>query len=180
MIGRLSAEMNGRFNDLDSYFRHIAVLISELTDVEPNMDDTDRGLIRALGANARATTTALAKSLHLSRSTVQARMERLERSGVITGYTVRLNEEYERRQIKTHVMIAVAPKQAGAVVAALKSKAGMEGVTSLYAISGEFDLIAIITAPSTEAIDRTIDAIGALDGVARTNSSVVLSTKFER
>ncbi len=141
------------------------------------MDQTDRGLIRALSADARATTTALAATLGLSRSTVQARMEKLERSGVITGYTLRLSEEYERRQIKTHVMIAVAPKQAGAVVAALK---GMEGVTSLYAISGEFDLIAIITAPSTEAIDRTIDAIGALDGVARTNSSVVLSTKFER
>lgn len=141
------------------------------------MDDTDRGLIRALGADARATTTALAKSLGLSRSTVQARMERLEHSGVITGYTVRLNEEYERRQIKTHVMIAVAPKQAAAVVAALKA---MPAVTSLYAISGEFDLIAIVTAPSTEAIDKTIDTVGALDGVARTNSSVVLSTKFER
>ena len=141
------------------------------------MDDTDRALIRALRADARATTTALAKALSLSRSTVQARMERLERSGVITGYTVRLNEEYERRQIRTHVMIAVAPKQAAGVVAALKA---MPPVTSLHAISGEYDLIAIVTAQSTEAIDQTIDTIGALDGVARTNSSVVLSTKFER
>ena len=141
------------------------------------MDEIDRALIRNLSADARATTTALAHTLGLARSTVQSRIERLEARGIITGYTLRLAEEYERRQIKTHVMIAVAPKQATGVVAALGK---MPGVTSLYAISGEYDLIAIITAPTTEVIDRTIDAIGSLDGVARTNSSVVLSTKFER
>ncbi len=141
------------------------------------MDEIDRALIRDLSADARATTTALAHGLGLARSTVHSRIERLAARGIITGYTLRLAEEYERRQIKTHVMIAVAPKQAGAVVAALGR---MPNLTSLYAISGEYDLIAIITAPTTEVIDQAIDAIGALDGVARTNSSVVLSTKFER
>jgi DNA-binding Lrp family transcriptional regulator len=141
------------------------------------MDDIDRALIRHLSADARATTTALAHGLGLARSTVQSRIERLEARGIITGYTLRLAEEDERRQIKTHVMIAVAPKQAGGVVAALTK---MPNLTSLYAISGEYDLIAIVTAPTTEGIDETIDAIGALGGVARTNSSVVLSTKFER
>lgn len=141
------------------------------------MDAKDRELIRLLQADARITTTALAKELGLSRATVQTRMARLEAQGIIRGYTVRVSYDIEQRQIRAHVMISVYPKQNAEVSAALVKQAG---VRALYAISGEFDLIAIIAAEGTEEIDRIIDAIGQLDGVERTNSSIVLSTKFQR
>lgn len=141
------------------------------------MDTKDRDLIRLLQADARATTTSLAKQLGLSRATVQTRMARLEARGIIRGYTVRVSYDIEQRQIRAHVMISVYPKQNAEVSAALVKQAG---VRALYAISGEFDLIAIIAAEGTEEIDRIIDAIGQLDGVERTNSSIVLSTKFQR
>ena len=141
------------------------------------MDGKDRELIRLLQADARLTTTALARELDLSRATVQTRMARLEAQGIIRGYTVRVSYEIEQRQIRAHVMISVYPKQNAEVSAALVKQAG---VRALYAISGEYDLIAIIAAEGTEEIDQIIDAVGQLDGVERTNSSIVLSTKFQR
>ena len=141
------------------------------------MDQTDRELLGHLSENARASTSELARRLGLSRSTVQDRINRLEAKGIITGYTVRINPEVSQRQIRTHVMISVAPKEATAVGAALRK---MRAVTSLYAIAGEYDLIAILTAETTEEIDAAIDAIGLIDGVGRTKSSIVLSTKFQR
>ncbi len=106
------------------------------------MDTKDRELIRLLQGDARVTTTALARELGLSRATVQTRMARLEAQGVIRGYTVRVSYDIEQRQIRAHVMISVYPKQNAEVAAALVKQAG---VRSLYAISGEFDLIAITT-----------------------------------
>ena len=53
-------------------------------------------------------------------------------------------------------------------------------ITALYAISGEYDLIAIVTAESTEELSRLLDDIANLEGIERTNSSVILETKFAR
>ncbi|RMF09221.1 MAG: Lrp/AsnC family transcriptional regulator [Alphaproteobacteria bacterium] len=141
------------------------------------MDDTDRKLITLLEADARQPTAVLARKLGLSRSTVQDRMRRLERRGIIGGYTIRLNDEFARRLITAHVMISVNPKFADRVVHALKQMAGLR---ALHAVSGVYDLIALIRAETTMEIDAMLDEIGAIDGIDKTVSSIVLSTKFER
>lgn len=101
----------------------------------------------------------------------------MERSRVITGYTVQVGRESIGRRIRAHVMIAIEAKSAANVVAGLRS---LENVTALYAVTGEFDLVAIISADTTEAIDITIDDMRDMRGVIRTKSSILLSTKFER
>ena len=141
------------------------------------MDDLDRRLLDALRDNARAPTAALARKLGLSRTTVQSRLERLEQSGVITGYTVRLSDAHERGQIHAYVMMTVSHKQSAAVVGAIKR---MAPVRLLQSVSGPFDLIAEVVAPSVAEMDTLIDALGALTGVERTTSSIVLSTKIDR
>ncbi len=141
------------------------------------MDDLDRRLLDALRDNARAPTAALARRLGLSRTTVQSRLERLERSGVITGYTVRLSDAHERGQIHAYVMMTVSHKQSAAVTGAIKR---MAAVRLLQSVSGPFDLIAKAVAPSVAEMDALIDALGALAGVERTTSSIVLSTKIDR
>lgn len=141
------------------------------------IDETDRRLIAALRENARTPAAVLARRLGLSRTTVQSRLERLERGGVITGYTVRMSEAHERGQIQAYVMITVAPKQAPGVIQVVRR---MPAVRLLQSVSGPFDLIAMVTAPSVVEIDQVIDGIGNLDGVERTTSSIVMSTKFDR
>ena len=142
-----------------------------------HMDELDRRLLDSLRDNARAPTAALARKLALSRTTVQSRLERMEQSGVITGYTVRLSEAHERGQIHAYVMMTVSHKQSAAVVGAIKR---MAPVRLLQSVSGPFDLIAEVVAPSVAEMDTLIDALGALAGVERTTSSIVLSTKIDR
>lgn len=137
----------------------------------------DQQLLSVLRENARASTAEIARRLHLSRTTVQSRIERLERQGVIDGYTVRVNEAAERGDIRAHIAITVLPKQTPAVVEALRS---MPELRSLHSVSGPFDLVALAVVPSVADMDALTDRIGALDGVERTTTSIILSAKFER
>ena len=141
------------------------------------LSDTDKHLLSLLRENARASTAEIARRLGLSRTTVQSRIERLEREGVISGYTVRIDDEYERAQVRAHIMIAVQPKQMTSVVAALRA---MPELRSLHSVSGVYDLVAIGAVPGVGEWDVLTDRIGAIDGVERTTSSIILSTKFER
>jgi len=142
-----------------------------------DLDQTDRKLLALLRADAREPVSSLARKLALARSTVQERIDRLERSGVISGYTIRSSDEFAERQIAAHVMISVDPKLAASLTADLKK---MPEVRSLAAISGTFDMMAEVAAETTAKIDAVLDAIGHLKGVQKTMSSIVLSVKFER
>jgi DNA-binding Lrp family transcriptional regulator len=141
------------------------------------LDETDRAIIALLRENARAGHAEAARRLNLSRTTVQARVESLERRGVIVGYTVRLGEDISRRMVRAHVTVVVAPKASAGVVAALKK---LPELRSLHSVAGVFDLLAVIEAENVPSLDAAIDRIGAVDGVERTQSSIILSTKFER
>lgn len=139
--------------------------------------DVDQQLLSVLREDARASTAEIARRLGLSRTTVQSRIERLERQRVIGGYTVRVNEAAERGHIRAHLLVTVLPKQMPAVVEALR---GMPELRSLHSVSGAFDLVALAVVPSVADMDALTDAIGALDGVERTTTSIILSAKFER
>lgn len=140
-------------------------------------DGIDQNLIALLRANAREPVAVLARKLDLARSTVQERIERLERRGVIAGYTIREGSGQADRQILAHVMINVDPKMSASVTADLKK---MSEVRTLAAISGTYDLMAELAADSTARIDAVLDAIGHLKGVQKTMSSIILSMKFDR
>ncbi len=141
------------------------------------LSPADEALLSLLREDARASTAAIARRLQLSRTTVQSRIERLERSGVIAGYTVRVSDEHERERIRALVMITVFPKQAPAVVEALRQ---MPGVRALHSVNGSWDLVAMALVPTIGDMDALTDCIGALDGVERTTSTLLLSTKFQR
>jgi DNA-binding Lrp family transcriptional regulator len=141
------------------------------------VDAIDEKLLSALRDNARASTARLARLVGRSRTSVQSRLDRLEREGVIVGYSVRVAPEHELGAVRAHVMIKVGPKEARAVTAALKA---IPQVRVLHSVSGDVDLIAVAATASVAEMDEVIDRIGALDGVERTTSSIILSTKFER
>ena len=76
----------------------------------PSLDATDRELLALLQANARESVTTLGKKLGIARTTVIARMERLQKGGVITGYSVRLNQATLEKSLQAYVGLAVAPR----------------------------------------------------------------------
>ncbi len=141
------------------------------------IDDRDKTLLALLSANSRESIAELARKLKLSRSTVKDRIDRLERRGVITAYTLRFSEEYTESRIQAHVMIISDPKQSTKIVRRLKR---MASVKSLHAVNGAHDMIAMLSAESTRILDQTLDEIGDVEGVEKTVSSILLSTKFER
>lgn len=137
----------------------------------------DEKLLALLQRDARASISDLARALDLSRTTVQNRLQRLTESGVIKGFTVELGESYLSNLVSAHVSIKVKQKLTARTNIELRQ---LPQISALYAISGEYDLIAIVQAQSTEQLSHLLDDIGNLDGVERTNSSVILETKFKR
>jgi len=138
---------------------------------------TDHDLLKLLQENSRRTVSDIAKKMSLSRATVQHRMERLERTGVIQGYTIKINPVLERQNVSAYVMISVVPKKNSTIVNQLFKIPQME---MLCTISGQYDMIAKITEATTEALDQTLDKIANLDGVEKTLSHIVLSRKVDR
>lgn len=137
----------------------------------------DRALLSILSENARAPVAEIARRLGLSRTTVQAKIERLERDGVIAGYGVRLSDAYESGMVRAHVLITIAPKTLARITTELHA---ISAVRTLHSVSGSFDLIAVVEAASIAELDHLIDRIGAIDGVERTLSSIILSTRIRR
>ena len=137
----------------------------------------DQRLLDLLRDDARLSTAALARHLGVARSTVQGRIERLERSGVIRGYTVVLGKTADTRQVRVHALIAVEPQQQSLVERKLKA---MRAVTALLSVSGAYDLIAMLAAESTEALDLALDELRECPGVKITTTAVVLSQRFAR
>src|SRR5690606_38955754 len=139
--------------------------------------DADQALIALLHENARASTAELARRLGVSRTTVQSRIERLEARGIIAGYGVRLSAPYERGLVRAHVLLTVTPKQADAVVRSLRA---LPQVRTLHSVGGSFDMIVVVESPSISDLDALLDRIGLTEGVERTLSSIILSTRIER
>jgi len=137
----------------------------------------DRQLLLLLGENARMPTAVLARRLGLSRTTVQTRLERLEREGVIAGYGVRLSDGYDRSLVRAHVMIVLRTKALGRVIQALRA---LPEIMAVHSVSGGFDLIAEVAATSISELDTSIDIIGGVDGIEKTQSAIILSTRFQR
>ena len=136
-----------------------------------------QALINLLQENSRRSVSDLAKQLGLSRATVQQAMERLERTGVIQGYTVKINPDYELRRVSAYIMISVVSQKTTKIVQQIHKHPQLD---MLCTISGQYDLMAMVTESTTEALDIAIDSIAALDGVEKTLSHIVLSRKKDR
>jgi DNA-binding Lrp family transcriptional regulator len=142
-----------------------------------SVNAADRRLIALLREDARQPITSLALALHLSRASVYARLQRLERDGVIAGYTVRLGGDYDQRLIRAQIMLKVAPR----LTQALEQKLiAMPELIAIHAISGEYDMIAVVEAEGVAALNRVVDRIGLLDGVEKTTTSILMATKVVR
>ncbi len=141
-------------------------------------DEKDAELLALLRTDARLPATTLASRLGVSRSAVQQRLARLERDGIIVGYTAVLGEKAAPLgMLQAHVLIEVGARDLPRLVSSLKSR---HEVRRCYTASGQYDLLVMLEAASTQQLDGVLDWIGEIPGVRRTVTSLLLSTKFER
>jgi DNA-binding Lrp family transcriptional regulator len=138
------------------------------------MDELDKQLIFALRADGRAPVAALAKQLGVARGTVQNRMARLESAGIIVGYSVRLKPQVdEERRVRGLMMIEVEGNRAGTLQRALL---GDPAITQLHTTNGRWDFVAEIRADSLAEFDRVLARVRLLEGIANTETNLLLST----
>jgi DNA-binding Lrp family transcriptional regulator len=140
-------------------------------------DQLDRDLLALLQMNARESAANLARKLGVARTTVLARIARLEREGVVLGYTVRLRQDAAEQGVHAYVGITTQPKSGRDVTLQLVK---IPELRQLCSVSGEYDYIAQLCVETTSRLDALLDHIGEIDGVLKTNTSVVLALRVDR
>lgn len=138
------------------------------------LDKTDERLLAALRRDARASLSDLALELNLSRTTVRSRIERMEARGDILGFTVVLKQDALRDPVRGLMMIGIEGRGADRVIRQLS---GMTEVRSVHSTNGRWDLIAELGTETLEGLDRVLNRIRMLEGVATSETSLLLATR---
>lgn len=142
-----------------------------------HLDDIDQRILAELSADARTPLVTLAARVHLSRNAVKQRMERMERDGVIDGYTLRRGADTGRR-VTAIVMVYRADRMRGGDIVTELTR--IPEVSRCDILSGEFDLLVTIVADSMDRVGAIWEQISALPGVANTVTSVSLARVIDR
>lgn len=137
------------------------------------MDATDQGLLSLLRSNARLPVVELARQLGISRATVQNRLRRLERDGVIRGYTVKVGSDEERPVVRALMSISSENADEANVI---KSLRGNPHVSAVHHTTGRWDLIAEIHADSLASFNTIVGNLRLIDGVTATETNLLLDS----
>lgn len=138
------------------------------------MDDLDHKLLGLLRADARESAASLAKRLRVSRGTVQNRIARMQSEGVIQGFTVRTGRELEPNRVRAIMTIAIEGERSRAVIQALR---GLPEVSAIHTTNGRWDVVAELDTATLAEFSRTLDQIRTIDGIASTETSILLATQ---
>ncbi|MEJ6402012.1 Lrp/AsnC family transcriptional regulator [Yoonia sp. 2307UL14-13] len=138
------------------------------------MDSLDSRLIGALKQNGRAAVSDLAAILGVTRSTVRTRLDRLIDSGEIAGFTVLTRSDIRPDAVRGLMMLEIAGRGAER---AMKRLTTIPEVQVVHSTNGTWDLIAEIGAQTLEQFDAVLFTIRRIEGVTRSETSLLLSTR---
>ena len=138
-------------------------------------DALDRNLIALLERDAREPTSSLARRLGVARTTVKERIARLERDGIIAGYSAVIRLDMENQPVKAMVFITCIRNQIDRIIARLHD---LPEVSQCMTVSGRHDLLCHVEVPQNEDIDALLDEIASYQGVTAMETTIVLSTRF--
>ena len=136
------------------------------------MDTIDRRLLAILRTVGRASISKLAELLKISRGTVQNRIDRLTAEGIIAGFTVRIAAE-DPHAVRAVMLIEITGQK---TVSAIKMLRGIPEIRALHTTNGAWDLIAEIQTENLAEFDRVLRHIRAMDGVSKSETSLLLTT----
>lgn len=142
------------------------------------LDEKDRLLLAALRADARMSLVELTRYVGLSRSAVHERIRRLEATGVIAGYTVKLGADRERPGVEALVAIGFQPgRNCDHIVPHLS---GIPNVVTCWSLAGPTDLMLLVECASNAELDIIRRQIATTPGIATVQTHVSLRTHFDR
>jgi DNA-binding Lrp family transcriptional regulator len=153
---------------------HYAHYVTSLIKLEPIVDDTDHRLIAALRHDARASLSDLALGLGKSRTTIRGRIERLRQRGDILGFSVVLKEDVLRDPVRGLMMIGIEGRGTDRIIRQLQ---GQSEVRAVHSTNGRWDVIAEIGTATLEAFDAVLSKIRRFEGVANSETSLLLATR---
>ena len=136
------------------------------------LDDLDRDLIAALRRNGREPAASLARTLGVSRATINSRLERLVATGTVIGFSVRTRDDAVPETVRAMALIEIAGRSTDTVIGALR---GFPEIRALHTTNGSWDLVAEISTDSLASFDRLLGAIRSIDGVVNSETSVLLN-----
>ncbi len=134
-------------------------------------DKIDEKIIEFLRNDSRESFVDIGKKLKLSESAVRRRVKNLVDSGTIKKFTVEVGDSNNTSAI---VLISVDSAMDTSKVSSKITK--LEGIKTVYEITGQYDITAIISAPSINDINTFIDALRKIPGVIDSNSVIILRT----
>ncbi len=138
------------------------------------MDDVDRKLISALRHDARSSLSDLAIDLGVSRTTVRGRIERLRARGDIVGFTVVLQEDVKTDPVRGLMLIGIEGRGTDRITRQLN---GFTSVRAVHSTNGRWDLIVELGTETLADLDVVLGDIRRLDGVATSETNLLLSTR---
>jgi len=142
------------------------------------MDATDRTIVALLREDARRSFQDIGNHVHLSAPAVKRRVDRLQRDGVVLGYTAVIDPQAYGWHAQAFVdLYCQGTMAAGAIKRAIERE---PGVISAHTVAGEASAILHVMAADTNDLELALERIRAADGVTRTVTQVVLSTLFQR
>jgi Lrp/AsnC family leucine-responsive transcriptional regulator len=141
------------------------------------VDEVDRQLVEALVADARASYAQLARLVGLSASSVQERVRRLERRGIITGYHAAIDQR--SAGLGVTALVGVHQTESAELDDVALRLANVAEVEDCFFVAGDNAFIVKVRVPDVSALEGTIGRLQRVDGVALTRTTVVLSTKWE-
>jgi len=141
-----------------------------------HLDETDLEIISQLQKDARKSCRELAKQVGISASTLIGRMNRLEKEKVIRGYEPRL--DLSRMGYDFFALVEVTFTR-GASLELQQKIAQMQGISAVYDITGASDCMALAKCKNRQEFSRLVKKIGAIAGVERTNTHVILNVVKE-
>jgi DNA-binding Lrp family transcriptional regulator len=155
---------------------HSADPLSNNPSTGQSIDELDIRIIRALLAHGRASARELAASLHVSTSTVTARMERLRERQVLRGFTA--NVDFQKLGYELTVVTEIIVSK-GKLLEMEREIAKVPGVCAVYDVTGEVDAVVISKCRNREELSHLTKGLLAMPFVERTNSHIVLTTVKE-
>jgi Lrp/AsnC family transcriptional regulator, leucine-responsive regulatory protein len=136
------------------------------------LDAIDRKLLALLQADARASFTALARDAGLSRTAIQERMTRLERDGVILGYTVRIAERPQAPATRAILSLKIRTRPCAVVLDRFRN---WPEVVACYSLAGPVDAMLIVETKDAPALSQFVDRLSAVPGVGEVETAPILA-----